>query len=69
MATLVNYTCKSFIKLTPVCTLSRPEADMASPILKGLVTNYDKPGYQLWHRKFKSLVYEREIGVGALHIM
>ena len=40
------------------------EADMASSILKGLVANYGKLGYQLWHRPFKmaSLVYEREIG-------
>ena len=37
---------------------------MASSILKGLVANYGKLGYQLWHRPFKmaSLVYEREIG-------
>ena len=39
---------------------------MASSILKGLVANYGKLGYQLWHRPFKmaSLVYEREIGDG-----
>ena len=38
---------------------------MALPILKGLVANYGKLGYQLWHRllKMASLVYEREIGV------
>ena len=38
---------------------------MALSILKGLVTNYGKLGYQLWHRPLKmaSLVYEREIGV------
>ena len=37
---------------------------MALSILKGLVTNYGKLGYQLWHRPLKmaSLVYEREIG-------
>ena len=37
---------------------------MASSILKGLVANYGKLGYQLWHRPFKMalLVYEREIG-------
>ena len=37
---------------------------MASSILKGLVANYGKLGYQLWHRPFKmaSLVNEREIG-------
>ena len=41
---------------------------MASSILKGLVTNYGKLGYQLWHRPLKmaSLVYEREIGTGAM---
>ena len=40
---------------------------MASSILKGLVANYGKLGYQLWHRPFKmaSLVYEREIGAGV----
>ena len=39
---------------------------MASSFLKGLVTDYGKLGYQLWHRPLKmaSLVYEREIGVG-----
>ena len=44
------------------------EADMASSILKGLVANYGKLGYQSWHRPFKmaSLVYEREIGGGVL---
>ena len=38
---------------------------MASSFLKGLVTDYGKLGYQLWHRPLKmaSLVYEREIGV------
>ena len=38
---------------------------MALPILKGLVANYGKLGYQLWHRPLKmaSLVYEREIGM------
>ena len=43
------------------------EADMASSILKGLVANYGKLGYQLWHRPFKmaSLVYEREIGLAV----
>ena len=37
---------------------------MASSIPEGLVTNYGKLGYQLWHRPLKmaSLVYEREIG-------
>ena len=37
---------------------------MALSILKGLVTNYGKLGYQLWHQPLKmaSLVYEREIG-------
>ena len=37
---------------------------MQLPILKGLVANYGKLGYQLWHRPLKmaSLVYEREIG-------
>ena len=37
---------------------------MASSFLKGLVTDYGKLGYQLWHRPLKmaSLVYEREIG-------
>ena len=37
---------------------------MASSFLKGLVTDYGKFGYQLWHRPLKmaSLVYEREIG-------
>ena len=41
---------------------------MASSILKGLVANYGKLGYQLWHRPFKmaSLVYEREIGDGEM---
>ena len=41
---------------------------MASSFLKGLVTDYGKLGYQLWHRPLKmaSLVYEREIGVGAM---
>ena len=40
---------------------------MALPILKGLVANYSKLGYQLWHRPLKmaSLVYEREIGSGG----
>ena len=40
---------------------------MASSFLKGLVTDYGKLGYQLWHRPLKmaSLVYEREIGFGA----
>ena len=40
---------------------------MALPILKGLVANYGKLGYQVWHRPLKmaSLVYEREIGRGA----
>ena len=40
---------------------------MASSFLKGLVTDYGKLGYQLWHRPLKmaSLVYEREIGGGA----
>ena len=40
---------------------------MASSTLKGLVANSGKLGYQLWHRPLKmaSLVYEREIGVGA----
>ena len=40
---------------------------MALSILKGLVTNYGKLGYQLWHRllKMASLVYEREIGRAA----
>ena len=39
---------------------------MALPILKGLVANYGKLGYQVWHRPLKmaSLVYEREIGGG-----
>ena len=39
--------------------------DMASSFLKGLVTDYGKLGYQLWHRPLKmaSLVYEREIGI------
>ena len=39
---------------------------MALPILKGLVANYGKLDYQVWHRPLKmaSLVYEREIGVG-----
>ena len=39
---------------------------MASSFLKGLVTDYGKLGYQLWHRPLKmaSLVYEREIGGG-----
>ena len=39
---------------------------MASSFLKGLVTDYGKLGYQLWHRPLKmaSLVYEREIGIG-----
>ena len=38
---------------------------MASSFLKGLVTDYGKLGYRLWHRPLKmaSLVYEREIGV------
>ena len=42
---------------------------MASSILKGLVANYGKLGYQLWHRPFKmaSLVYEREIGFGGIY--
>ena len=37
---------------------------MALSILKGLVTNYGKLDYQLWHRPLKmaSLVYEKEIG-------
>ena len=41
---------------------------MASSFLKGLVTDYGKLGYQLWHRPLKmaSLVYEREIGGGDL---
>ena len=41
---------------------------MALPILKGLVANYGKLGYQVWHRPLKmaSLVYEREIGAGDL---
>ena len=36
---------------------------MASSILQGLVTNYDRLGYQLWHQPLNmaSLVYEREI--------
>ena len=40
---------------------------MALPILKGLVANYGKLGYQVWHRPLKmaSLVYEREIGGGV----
>ena len=44
---------------------ARIEADMASSILKGLVTNYGKPRYQLWHRPLKmaSLVYEKEMGI------
>ena len=38
---------------------------MASSFLKDLVTDYNKLGYQLWHRPLKmaSLVYEREIGI------
>ena len=42
---------------------------MASSFLKGLVTDYGKLGYQLWHRPLKmaSLVYEREIGFGEVH--
>ena len=42
---------------------------MALPILKGLVANYGKLGYQVWHRPLKmaSLVYEREIGTGEAH--
>ena len=45
--------------------LALTEADMTLAILKGLVANYGKLGYQLWHRPLKmaSLVYEREIGV------
>ena len=41
---------------------------MTSSFLKGLVTDYGKLGYQLWHRPLKmaSLVYEREIGVAAI---
>ena len=40
---------------------------MTSSFLKGLVTDYGKLGYQLWHRPLKmaSLVYEREIGDGV----
>ena len=42
---------------------------MASSFLKGLVTDYVKLGYQLWHRPLKmaSLVYEREIGLDDTH--
>ena len=41
---------------------------MASSFLKGLVTDYGKLGYQLWHRPLKmaSLVYEGEIGIGGM---
>ena len=44
---------------------------MASSILKGLVTNYGKLGYQLWHRPLKmaSLVYEREIGGAVVAVV
>ena len=44
---------------------------MASSFLKGLVTDYGKLGYQLWHRPLKmaSLVYEREIGAAAAEIL
>ena len=40
---------------------------MTSSFLKGLVTDYGKLGYQLWHRPLKmaSLVYEREISGGT----
>ena len=44
---------------------------MASSTLKDLVANSGKLGYQLWHRPLKmaSLVYEREIGVGAIPVI
>ena len=41
---------------------------MALSILKGLVTNYGRLGYHVWHRPLKiaSLVYGRELGRGEM---